>query len=63
MKLGYYRKDFQICVVTFELLRDEAKGFWELIARRQKIEKGWKREMRARFFGLVGYINGRTYKG
>jgi hypothetical protein len=26
MKLGDYRKDFQICVVTFELLQDEAKG-------------------------------------
>jgi hypothetical protein len=36
------------------------KGFWELIIRRQKIKKGGKREMRTRFFGLAGYINGRS---
>jgi hypothetical protein len=34
------------------------KGFWELIIRRQKIEKGGKREMRTRFFGFARYVNG-----
>jgi hypothetical protein len=36
------------------------KGFCELIVRRQKIGKGGKREVRTRFFGHAGYINGRS---
>jgi hypothetical protein len=40
MKLGDYREDFQICVVTFGLLWDEEKGVLETDC--QEIEN-WKR--------------------
>jgi hypothetical protein len=60
MKLGDYREGFQICAVTFGLLRDEAKGVLGNDRQETKNQKRGEKRDEARFFRLAGYINGRS---